>query len=168
MLQDWDGEIWLLRLGKVGAQSGLVLSQYEIKAGREAAGLSQRELAQLVGVSKNSVSNWELGRTSPRGKEERLRRVLGLHPGPPIASEADGAGVALDDETVAAALQQASHLQILAELARRIQAAHDPDRELPPVPQLHLQWPMQAMDGEPSHETVSTSPEQSIDTEHPG
>lgn len=38
------------------------------RALREASGLSQRELADIVGVTKGAISNWELGvRQVPRG-----------------------------------------------------------------------------------------------------
>ncbi len=42
------------------------MSPEEIRQIRTAAGLSQRELAKEIGVSVNSVSNWETGRTAPR------------------------------------------------------------------------------------------------------
>lgn len=156
----------MLWLGKVGAQSGPVLSHYEIKAAREAAGLSQRELAKLVGVSKNSILNWESGRTKPRGKESRLRQVLGLHDGPPAVRDAEAASAPLDPDTIAAALRQASHLQILAELATRIQAAQEPGRELPPIPQVHLEWPMHADSSEKPPDQVDATPDQPIDRNH--
>lgn len=35
---------------------------------RVAAGLSQEEVAALVGVHRESVSRWELGQRSPRGE----------------------------------------------------------------------------------------------------
>jgi transcriptional regulator with XRE-family HTH domain len=51
----------------------------EIRVRRLDLGLLQRELAERIGVSKETVTNWELGRTSPR--EDlwgRLWRELGL------------------------------------------------------------------------------------------
>ncbi len=67
------------RLGRVerpaarapSAKGGL--SGDEIRQMREQAGLSQRELAENLGVSANTISNWETGRTIPRrGSMEKL------------------------------------------------------------------------------------------------
>ena len=52
------------------------LSADGIKALRQQAGLSQKELARQVGVSVNSVSNWETGRTAPRAAS--VRKLLEL------------------------------------------------------------------------------------------
>jgi DNA-binding transcriptional regulator YiaG len=38
------------------------------RALREAAGLSQRELAKAIGVSQASIAHWEASRRVPRGK----------------------------------------------------------------------------------------------------
>lgn len=38
------------------------------RALREAAGLSQQELADAIGVSQGAIQHWELGRRTPRGK----------------------------------------------------------------------------------------------------
>ncbi len=54
------------------SRSGLVpparaaLTGDEIRAMRQEAGMSQRDLARKLGVSVNSVCNWETGRTEPR------------------------------------------------------------------------------------------------------
>lgn len=40
--------------------------QDRLARARRHAGLEQGELAELAGVSRKSVSNWELGRTVPR------------------------------------------------------------------------------------------------------
>ncbi|MFF2384073.1 helix-turn-helix transcriptional regulator [Streptomyces sp. NPDC058108] len=37
------------------------------RALREAAGLSQQELGDAIGVTRQTVSHWEAGRYSPRG-----------------------------------------------------------------------------------------------------
>jgi transcriptional regulator with XRE-family HTH domain len=48
-----------------------------IRAAREAAGLSQDQLAELTGMSKTTVSNWERGVMNPRVRElPDLRRLL--------------------------------------------------------------------------------------------
>lgn len=62
-----------------GAQAEL--SPDDIRETREKAGLTQRELAERLGVSVNSVSNWETGRASPRresmGKLVEMREEQG-------------------------------------------------------------------------------------------
>jgi DNA-binding XRE family transcriptional regulator len=47
---------------------------------RERAGVSQEELAQVLGVSKVAISRWETGTRTPRATElcERYARALEL------------------------------------------------------------------------------------------
>jgi len=52
--------------GGAARKARRVLSPPEIRAIRKEAGLSQTQLANLLKVSHNSVSNWETGRSSPR------------------------------------------------------------------------------------------------------
>ena len=50
-----------------------------LKAKREAAGLTQRQLADLVGVTDQTISNIERGATMPTLDTARaLARVLGI------------------------------------------------------------------------------------------
>lgn len=105
--------------------------------------MTQAELAEALGVAKRTVGRWEQGAAIPRSATGALLEVL--H----IPSVGDRPGdtdddTKYDDDTIAGALRQASHLQVLAEVARRIQAAHEPGRELPDVPQVHLRWPRTA------------------------
>ncbi|WP_204673245.1 helix-turn-helix transcriptional regulator [Enorma phocaeensis] len=51
-------------MGAEGAQTSLAIGE-RIKQSRAAAGLSQEALARLVGVSRQTVSNWERSRTTP-------------------------------------------------------------------------------------------------------
>lgn len=44
------------------------------KSIREAAGLSQQELADFIGVTRAAVANWESGTRTPRG--QRLTRYV--------------------------------------------------------------------------------------------
>lgn len=46
---------------------------------REAAGLSQRELARQMGIRQSSVSGWEAGRNTPQlNLAARLAQALGV------------------------------------------------------------------------------------------
>ena len=42
--------------------------------------LTQREFAKLLGVSIDTVQDWEQGRRSPRGAAKTLLRVVQSHP----------------------------------------------------------------------------------------
>jgi len=70
----------LARLGRseelatVEAKGGI--SPEEIRALRKQAGLSQAQLAARLGVSVNSVSNWETGNTAPRRRS--LEKLLAM------------------------------------------------------------------------------------------
>lgn len=50
-----------------------------VKKHRERLGITQREMGQLLDVSTLTVSNWELGKSNPRGKNKlafaELRRM---------------------------------------------------------------------------------------------
>lgn len=52
-----------------------------IRAKRIRAGMSEEELAARVGVSKGTISNWELGKSEPHGIENvrRLSAALDAH-----------------------------------------------------------------------------------------
>lgn len=49
-----------------------------IRAARQQAGISQEQLARLVGVRQGAVSMWERGRTEPSGW--RMAGLLGALP----------------------------------------------------------------------------------------
>jgi transcriptional regulator with XRE-family HTH domain len=52
-----------------------------LQRAREECGLSQRELADALGVSQASVSQWLLGKTAPRPERTAaLERVLRMEP----------------------------------------------------------------------------------------
>lgn len=53
-----------------------------IRALREAKGISQRELAEALGVDQSAVSNWERGKAEPTAFNiRRLADLLGVKPG---------------------------------------------------------------------------------------
>jgi transcriptional regulator with XRE-family HTH domain len=50
----------------------------QIRAARERLGLTQAQVAEKVGVARETVGNWETGQTDPKNKRARLLDVLGL------------------------------------------------------------------------------------------
>jgi len=52
----------------------------DVKHIREGLGLSQREFAALLGVSVDTVQNWEQSRRQPRGAARLLLLVAQRHP----------------------------------------------------------------------------------------
>ena len=53
----------------------------KIKAYREAAGLSQKQLADALGLDQSAISNWETGRTAPTiNNLYRTADILGCRP----------------------------------------------------------------------------------------
>jgi putative transcriptional regulator len=49
-------------------------------AARQSVNLTQKEFAQLLNVSIDSVQDWEQGRRSPRGAAKTLLRIAKQHP----------------------------------------------------------------------------------------
>ncbi|MSU48954.1 MAG: helix-turn-helix domain-containing protein [Opitutus sp.] len=47
---------------------------------REQLGLSQQELADLLGISRRTLENWEQGRREPTGAAKVLLRIAASHP----------------------------------------------------------------------------------------
>ncbi|MDB6128174.1 MAG: helix-turn-helix domain protein [Verrucomicrobia bacterium] len=47
---------------------------------RERLGLSQQELADLLGISRRTLENWEQGRREPTGAAKVLLKVAERHP----------------------------------------------------------------------------------------
>lgn len=53
-----------------------------IRSAREAAGLSQEQVAKAVGVSQGAVSMWEVGQSRPAlNRISRIADVLGIDDG---------------------------------------------------------------------------------------
>jgi len=51
-----------------------------IVAARNTLGLSQSRFAELLGVSKRTLQEWEQGRRTPTGAAKTLLRVVERHP----------------------------------------------------------------------------------------
>jgi transcriptional regulator with XRE-family HTH domain len=71
-----------------------------IRRAREALEWRQQDLAVAVGVSPNTVSNWETGRRIPRNRIGRLEEVLhiSLTPGRPAPAPEQAPFVPADDD----------------------------------------------------------------------
>ena len=52
------------------------MSELNIRELRQRLGVTQKELAQMVGVSENTVQNWEYGRKIPATKHQILRTLM--------------------------------------------------------------------------------------------
>ena len=52
----------------------------DVKAIRQRLGLSQRNFAMLLGVSTDTVQNWEQNRRKPRGAARLLLLIAQRHP----------------------------------------------------------------------------------------
>jgi putative transcriptional regulator len=57
-----------------------VFTKDDIKALREKAGVSQREFADMLGVSLRTLQDWEQGRRTPTGPAMNLLRVYEASP----------------------------------------------------------------------------------------
>lgn len=90
----------------------------EIVAARQRAGLTQAQLAALVGVAPRSIGNWERGEAPPTKNVARLRDVLGLAGNSHGGSTGQGAG----EPT----LHAASDAQLVAEIAYRLSRTSPP------------------------------------------
>lgn len=63
---------------RIGQYSGMELKDI-IRAARKEKGLSQARLAELVGVNKSAVAQWELGSTRPNNDSmAAIRAVLSI------------------------------------------------------------------------------------------
>ena len=56
------------------------LSMPDVKAIRSELGLSERQLAALLGVRPTTVRNWQTGKRKPKGATFVLLRVAERHP----------------------------------------------------------------------------------------
>jgi putative transcriptional regulator len=56
------------------------LNAVSVSEVRENLGLSQQELADLLGISRRTLENWEQGRREPTGAAKVLLRVAERHP----------------------------------------------------------------------------------------
>lgn len=67
-----------IKAGKTARKSQTPLSP--IAEARSRLGMSQSELADLMGVSARTLQDWEQGRRKPTGAAQMLLRVAIAHP----------------------------------------------------------------------------------------
>ena len=67
-----------MKAGKVARKTQVALSP--IAEARSRLGMSQAELASLMGVSTRTLQDWEQGRRKPTGAAQTLLRVAIAHP----------------------------------------------------------------------------------------
>lgn len=90
-----------------------MLNGDEIRQARQRAGMSQAELAAIVGVSMRSIGNYERGETIPRNRMPQIEDALGAY-----------LGTSENAPTLAAA----SDAALLAEIARRFDRGKEQHR----------------------------------------
>jgi len=66
--------------GKKKASRRFTFKEPEVKNIREKTGLSQTNFAQLIGVSKRTLENWEQGRRHPTGPARALLKIVESDP----------------------------------------------------------------------------------------
>jgi transcriptional regulator with XRE-family HTH domain len=104
-----------------------------LRRARERARLTQRELAEAVGVDRKTVGNWESGLSSPRSSLGRLEAVLKQHgfsldtePWPPRAG-AD-AVIQMILEVLESAFSPAVQVQMIKDIIDREYIRSEPPR----------------------------------------
>lgn len=66
--------------GRKSPSRAFEVNAQDIKAIRERLGLSQRQMANLMGVSVDTLQNWEQNRRKPRGAARTLLLIAARHP----------------------------------------------------------------------------------------
>lgn len=66
--------------GKTAPARVTEFAEPEVKAIRAKTGLSQSRFANVVGVSKRTLENWEQGRRHPTGPARALLKILDADP----------------------------------------------------------------------------------------
>lgn len=69
-----------IRRGRVRASRAFKYDAVDIRKLRESVKVSQSQFARMLGVSVDTVQNWEQGRRTPRGPAMALLRVFEENP----------------------------------------------------------------------------------------
>jgi putative transcriptional regulator len=70
----------LIKKGKLKPGRVFSFSMPDVKAIRKKLQVTQEELAHMIGVSENTIQNWEQGRRKPEGPAIALLRVTEKNP----------------------------------------------------------------------------------------
>jgi putative transcriptional regulator len=70
----------LIKKGKLKPGRVFSYSMPDVKAIREKLHISQIEFAHMIGVSENTIQNWEQGRRKPEGPAVALLKVTQSNP----------------------------------------------------------------------------------------
>lgn len=66
--------------GTIERDEVISAERWQVMTARAATGLSQAEFAQLLGVSKRTIQEWEQGRKRPSGAAKMLLKIAAKHP----------------------------------------------------------------------------------------
>jgi putative transcriptional regulator len=69
-----------IRRGKAKPSRVFTYNATDIRKLRESVHVSQAKFARMIGVSKDTLQNWEQGRRHPRGPAKALLRVFEKNP----------------------------------------------------------------------------------------
>jgi putative transcriptional regulator len=69
-----------IRRGKAKPSRVFQYDAIDIRKLRESVDVSQAQFARMIGVSKDTLQNWEQGRRRPRGPAKALLRVFEKDP----------------------------------------------------------------------------------------
>lgn len=69
-----------IRRGEVKPSRVFTYNAVDIRRLRESVNVSQSKFARMIGVSTDTVQNWEQGRRKPRGPAMALLRVFQRNP----------------------------------------------------------------------------------------
>ena len=69
-----------IRRGKAKPSRVFTYDAIDIRKLRESLNVSQSQFARMIGVSKDTLQNWEQGRRHPRGPAKALLRVFEKDP----------------------------------------------------------------------------------------
>lgn len=108
-----------LELRQVSVQTSDVDLAKELTEARDALGWTQEELADRLGISEETVSNWERGITKKPRSLKRIRQVLGID-SPPSEQPPTHS---LDDEELWRQLRDT-----VGEIERRFYLRNPPER----------------------------------------
>ncbi|MHB1351743.1 MAG: helix-turn-helix domain-containing protein [Thiobacillus sp.] len=75
-----------MRGEKVTGAVETLIEEPDVKELREGAGVSQAEFAQLIGVSRRTLENWEQRRARPSGPARALLKIVAVNPRAAVAA----------------------------------------------------------------------------------